>query len=360
MAARGVKAGLQAGELLNPGTRELVHFLAKRCSSPSVAKANKHGWWTAEGYIWAYYDTALFTKKSVPEAEGYAGSMENHQHIGLCRDKETAERDGPLQVRGIWCGCQPCVNYDFRNCLMRGEFGAFKTVYCKLAQNQHVSESRSMALEEFAGSLDVNQVCASFKPKRFIQRVNFLLLWLPKQVHAVHASRLEWHIEGPYWLAKILVRCPLPTGTAHFPHAAHCTLPCHCARCPHTAHCGQGPAYQTENDQVLDGQEIPKGYWLVPAQWYTLVQTSQRAYVLKKEKIQLNVNAMVRLPDSIVFEKVRARKAPAEPSRAQPGRAVRAQTQAQPPAALPQREKPQLLGEPKHNEILASLAEVRL
>ena len=49
-------------------------------------------------YIWAYYDTALFTKKAVPEAEGYSGSMENHCHVGLCKDTETAERDGPLQV----------------------------------------------------------------------------------------------------------------------------------------------------------------------------------------------------------------------------------------------------------------------
>ena len=50
------------------------------------------------------------------------------------------------------------------------------------------------------------------------------------------------------------------------------------------------------------GQEVPKGYWLVKAQWYKLVQTSQRAYVLLPEIIQLNVNAMVRLPDPITFE----------------------------------------------------------
>ena len=49
-------------------------------------------------------------------------------------------------------------------------------------------------------------------------------------------------------------------------------------------------------------EEIPKGYWLVEAQWYMLVQTSQRAYVLLKEKIILNVNSMVRLPEPIVLE----------------------------------------------------------
>ena len=164
----GVKGALRAGELLNPGTRELVTFLSKRCQSPSVAKAFKHGWWAAEGYIWAYYDTALFTKKAVPEAEGYTGSMANHQHVGLCRAAETAELDGPLQVRGMWCGCQPCVKYDFANCLMKAEFGPFKTVYCRLAKNQNTSQTRSVALEEFAGMLDAGQT------------------------RAVHASRLEW------------------------------------------------------------------------------------------------------------------------------------------------------------------------
>ena len=306
----GVKGALQAGELLNPGTRELVTFLAKHCQSPSKAKAFKHGWWAAEGYIWAYYDTALFTKKAVPEAEGYTGSMVNHQHVGLCKATETAELDGPLQVRGMWCGCQPCVKYDFANCLMKAEFGPFKTVYCRLAKNQNTSQTRSVALEEFAGMLDAGQT------------------------QAVHASRLEWHIEGPYWLAQIL-----------------------------------GKAYQVEEDVLISGQEIPKGYWLVDARWYKLVQTSQRAYVPLKEKIKLNINACVRLPEPVEFEKVVARKKaptappPAAPSRQGPQRSARPQKQLQPPTPPPQkpeREKPRFLGEPKHNEILDSLASVRL
>ena len=97
----GVKGGLLAGELLNPGTRDLVTFCARRCPTPHQAKESKHGWWAAEGYIWAFYDTALFTKAVVPDAEGYAGSMENHFHVGLCSDRETAELDGPLLARGI-------------------------------------------------------------------------------------------------------------------------------------------------------------------------------------------------------------------------------------------------------------------
>ena len=75
-----VKGGLLAGELLNPGTRDLVIFNAKRCAQPSVPKEEKHGWWAAEGYIWAYYDTALFTKKAVPEAEGFVARLTHAPH----------------------------------------------------------------------------------------------------------------------------------------------------------------------------------------------------------------------------------------------------------------------------------------
>lgn len=185
-----------------------------------------------------------------------------------------------------------------------GEFGAYKRVYCKLAKNQHVSETRSMALEEFAQTLDKDQT------------------------RAVHASKTEWYIEGPYWLVKIL-----------------------------------GKAYQTEEDQVIAGQEVPKGYWLVPAQWYNLVQTSQRAYVLLQETIQLNANSLVRLPEPIQFEPVKARKQPkaaAEPSRASSRLATQDKSAPAPPMPLPQREKPNFLGEPKHNVILCSLADMRL
>ena len=62
---------------------------------------------------------------------------------------------------------------------MKSEFGLLKTVYCKLAKNQNLSETRSMALEEFALSLDAGQT------------------------RAVHASKAEWGREGPYWLANV-------------------------------------------------------------------------------------------------------------------------------------------------------------
>jgi len=112
---------------------------------------------------------------------------------------------------------------------------------------------------------------------------------------------------------------------------------------------------------VIDGQ-VPKGYWLVPAKWYELGQRSQRAYVLQKDKIQLNVNTMLRLPDPIQFEPVKARKKQQEqPTRSSDQLSGHQQAKAPAPAPLPpEREKLNFLSEPKHNEICASLAEVRL
>ena len=115
---------------------------------------------------------------------------------------------------------------------------------------------------------------------------------------------------------------------------------------------------------IFESRGGRKGYWLVKAQWYKLVQTSQRAYVLLPEIIQLNVNAMVRLPEPITFEPVKSRKQPKAKAPAEPTRGSdRLRTQAPPPPPpppKPQREKHNYLVEPTNNVILSSLAQVRL
>ena len=63
-----VAEAIESGEMLNPGTRELVAYLAMHRPSPSVAKANKVGWEAPGRYIYAYYDTSKFTRFAVPDA----------------------------------------------------------------------------------------------------------------------------------------------------------------------------------------------------------------------------------------------------------------------------------------------------
>ena len=299
MPRLAVGAALRSGELINPGTRELVVYCAIHKPTPSTAKAWKHGWWAADDFVWAFYDTALFTKTAVPEALGYNGSRENHRHVGMCRDVETAHRDGTLQASAMWCGCERCTAFDFRNCLMKHELGVMKTVHSKLAPNQVLPTTRTMALEEFARSIAAGQVAA------------------------VHADRRDWGIEGPYWLAQML-----------------------------------GLACQTTQDQMMEGSMVKAGTWLVPAKWYKCRQFSHRGYVLLSAAFNLNVNALVRLPEPVQFEPAgtRARQpaAVAEPTRRNAPRGARARAPA--PAPTPAREKMFFLGEPKHNEILQSLA----
>ena len=53
-----LKAAIESGALLHPGTRELVLFLADHRRAPSVAKEAKDGWQAATKYFWGYIDTA--------------------------------------------------------------------------------------------------------------------------------------------------------------------------------------------------------------------------------------------------------------------------------------------------------------
>ena len=121
-----------------------------------------------------------------------------------------------------------------------------------------------------------------------------------------------------------------------------------------------GPAYQAPKDIIIAGQQIPKDFWLVPAKFYELVQTSQRGYELLTEQIELNVNALVRM--DVAFEPVKARqKVVSVPIPARGSARLRAQAKpTPPPTTAPKRKQMHFLGEPQNNEILASLAQVRL
>ena len=46
-----LRAAIESGALLHPGTRKLVVHLAEHCRSPSVAKEDKDGWQAATKYF---------------------------------------------------------------------------------------------------------------------------------------------------------------------------------------------------------------------------------------------------------------------------------------------------------------------
>ena len=77
-----IRNAIGDGELIDPGTRELVLFNAIKKPTPSVAKAQKHGWWAASKIFYGFYDTRLFTKE--------VRSLNLTQHRSLCRRHTTA------------------------------------------------------------------------------------------------------------------------------------------------------------------------------------------------------------------------------------------------------------------------------
>jgi hypothetical protein len=78
---------ISSGAMLNPGTRDLVLHLAQHRPRPSVDKADKVGWEAVGRYIYAFYDTAKFTKGAVPDASSFKNGHDHHRFIGLCEDR---------------------------------------------------------------------------------------------------------------------------------------------------------------------------------------------------------------------------------------------------------------------------------
>ncbi|KAL1500273.1 hypothetical protein AB1Y20_012940 [Prymnesium parvum] len=40
----------------------------------------------------------------------------NPHTLGLCADQNKAIHDGPILTGGMYCGCDPCILFDFSNC----------------------------------------------------------------------------------------------------------------------------------------------------------------------------------------------------------------------------------------------------
>ena len=101
MPKHALEHAIESGALIDPGTRELVLYMAEHKQEPSIPKARKNGWEAVDGYFWGYIDTVRFTKAAVPAADSWKGSKSFHEYAGRCTDQRRAESDGPLQVLSL-------------------------------------------------------------------------------------------------------------------------------------------------------------------------------------------------------------------------------------------------------------------
>jgi len=227
-----------SGAMLNPGTRDLVLYLAKHKPGPSVDKADKTGWEAPGRYIWAFYDTAKFTKFTVPDSDGFKGGRDHHEFVGLCRDRQRAVRDGPLHVRMMFCACDPCLLLDFDRCEMRSVVGRMVRREAPLPRGRAPAPQRpkEMCLEDWTDALDDGQLVAE------------------------SAGEDGQGDSEVYSLARL---------------------------------CGK--AFAVPEDMCHCAQQFSEGILVAPGQRYVLRQRSERGYELLLEKVWLPVEGMIRL-----------------------------------------------------------------
>ena len=68
----------------NPGTRQLVHFLAQHKPFTSTPKASKRGWEAISRIFYGFMDTVFFTKTVVADADGskFVDSKKHSSFVG--------------------------------------------------------------------------------------------------------------------------------------------------------------------------------------------------------------------------------------------------------------------------------------
>ena len=179
-------AAVRARKLLDPGTQDLARFCALSAPRPTVPKTKKSSWKAVSRYFWGFMNmrsrpparcpphrpsplaqprpapepsptdalpllpcaqTDRYTRFAVPDSKGFKGSDFEQQYIGLCQDREKAEKDGPLQVRKGICNCDACVAERFHECKMQHVVGKVRRVEAKLPPGGQLRVPQLVALE---------------------------------------------------------------------------------------------------------------------------------------------------------------------------------------------------------------------
>ena len=110
--------------------------------------------------------------------------------VGACEDKAKAEKDGPLLASELFCACGPCIRFNFSECEMTRHVGKkmrklsingkLVPIDAPRAKGEATRRPQMESLEEWSDELKAGMLVAC------------------------RASRTERHLEGDYWLAKLV------------------------------------------------------------------------------------------------------------------------------------------------------------
>ena len=175
-----MRAGVERGEEVLAGDRNIMLYCAKHRSSPVIAGSEKRGWWSQDRKFYAFYSGSHFTKLNMPPAtwdtSNVVGSFDQHFFAGNSADRTLAVRDGITQCRREFCACFSCREGRFDACEMKEIFGTIKRV--RIPRDSKAALSQIKELEGFAVKL--------------------------KSGHIVAMPNSEHQLEGAYWLAFLL------------------------------------------------------------------------------------------------------------------------------------------------------------
>ena len=110
--------------------------------------------------------------------------------VGACEDKAKAEKDGPLLASELFCACGPCIRFNFSECEMTRHVGKkmrklsingkLVPIDAPRAKGEATRRPQMESLEDWSDELKAGMLVA------------------------LRASRDERHLEGDYWLAKLV------------------------------------------------------------------------------------------------------------------------------------------------------------
>ena len=230
----------------NPGTRELVLFLAEHKPFTSTPKVAKRGWEAIGRIFYGYMNTDLFTKTIVPDADGskFRDSTKHHSFIGRHSNAQVFKH-GELQACHEFCACSQCLLGHYTACTLKSEMGSMHRVAVPWLSGAPLRQLEE--LEAWGEMLKGGMIVAFTADSK---------------------DKQKYPLEGNYYLARV-----------------------------------KGPAYPVPESQVHASDQFEEGWLVVKAQWFEIVTTSPRCYKLQSVERTLVVNEMIRL-STIMFDKV--------------------------------------------------------